>query len=77
MSPRFAGEIDRLAALLRKKPLTAMEIADRTGCSKPTAYVRIAGLRKSGVQVYELPAAGPKRSGPAAVAYGVPPEKKR
>ena len=62
--------IDQLAALIRRAPLTAREIAERLGVSKPTAYKLIRSLIERGDRVFtERRNSG--RPGPAAVAYGV------
>lgn len=62
--------LDRLAVLLRRGPLTARQIADRLGCSKPTAYTWIQALVERGDSVYSIAAKG-DRPGPRAKAYGV------
>ena len=62
--------LDRLAALLRKRPLTAREIADVMGCCKPTAYERIEALKRRGDAVYSLER-NRTQPGPRALAYGV------
>lgn len=64
-------DLRRLAAALRRRPLTAREIMSLLGCSKPTAYERIRGLRDEGLEVYELRPIRPDRPGPAPRAWGV------
>ena len=60
----------KLTTLLKRKPLTAREIAVELGCCRPTAYQRVRALIAAGEQVYEI-----KRrqegTGPKAVAYGI------
>lgn len=68
---RFEGEIDRLAALLRKRgPLTAAQIATALECCKPAAYARIKALMDR-MSVYQV--AKPRRGkrGPNPIAYGL------
>ncbi len=62
--------LDRLAALLRKRPLTAREIAKLTGCCRPTAYERVEALKRRGDAVYSLQR-NRTQPGPKALAYGV------
>lgn len=62
--------LDKLAALLRKKPLTGLEIAKAMGCCKPAAYQRVRGLIDRGVNVYTV-TERTKRTGPVARAFGV------
>lgn len=67
----YRKTLDRLAAMLRRGPMTARAISDTLGCCRPAAYQRVAALRKRGDHVYEMRASDPTRSGPEAVAYGV------
>lgn len=68
--PEYEKALDQLAALLRRKPLTARAIAAVLGCCKPAAYGRLAALRQRGDSVYSMEvregAVGPK-----SLAYGV------
>lgn len=66
-----AETLTALAALLRKKPSTAREIAASMGCSKPTAYERVRALRASGVEVLERVERKPGATGPAATVFRV------
>lgn len=70
MSTRFQDVLDRLAKLLTKEPLTALQISARTGCCKPAAYQRVQALKARGEAVYELPGES-DRPGPAPIAYGI------
>lgn len=48
-----AAEIKATADLLRAKgPLTAAQIAEALGCSKPTAYQRLRALEAAGHKLY-------------------------
>lgn len=62
----------QLANLLRKRALTARQIADLTECSKPIAYARIETLRARGVKFTERKVrqgiAGPKATSYRIVA---------
>lgn len=68
----MSAHLDALAKLLRRRPLTAREIAAATHVSKPTAYARIEALRELGVQVFEVRLRR-THPGPAPVAFGVRP----
>lgn len=69
-SEKLTRALDRLAALLREKPLTARQIAKRTRCSKPTVYARLDALKARGEQV--VPAAvRDGKSGPLSSAYRI------
>lgn len=71
-SARFEGELDRLAALLRKRgPLTAAQIAAHLDCCKPAAYARVEALGKR-ERLYQVKKPKPGKRGPAPVAYGIP-----
>lgn len=76
----YSDTLDRLAEMLRRKPMTAREIAEAFKCCKPIAYKRLQALRQRGDVVFEemLPPDSRmlggrmlKRSGPRSVAYGV------
>jgi len=62
--------LDRLAALLKRKPLTARQVADELECCRPTAYQRIRALEERGDAVFKI-AAPAEGTGPRPVAYGV------
>lgn len=64
--------LDQLAALLRKKALTAKDIARVTRCSKPTAYARVEALKKRGEPIVETRRRHEGRTGPYAVTYQIP-----
>lgn len=69
----YDATLDKLAALLRKRPLTARAIAARLECSKPVAYQRLRDLPErlaNGERVVEEPVRESKR-GPLSVAYGI------
>lgn len=75
MPPRttYQKTLTRLAILLRRKPMTAREIAESLGCCRPSAYQRIEALRAKGLQVYTIPAPEGKDpvTGPRPIAYGI------
>lgn len=62
--------LDKLAALLRKKPITAREIAEKLGCCKPTAYQRLRALIERGDGVITIPDKT-VRTGPPALLYAI------
>lgn len=64
--------LDRLAGLLRRKPLTALQISRVTRCSKPTAYARLEALRERGEPIVETRRRRRGKTGPAAVTYQLP-----
>lgn len=71
MSPEsYAKTLDKLATLLRRKPLTPRQISEALGCCRPTAYQRIEALVTRGDRVFEVKT---KSNGPGPVpyAYGV------
>lgn len=69
-SEKLARALDRLAELLRDRPLTARQIAKRTHCSKPTVYARLGALKERGdAVVSDLARDG--KSGPKAQAYRI------
>lgn len=70
MSAAHTRALDRLAELLRKEPLTALQIARVTKCCKPTAYSRIEALKERGDPVVEIRQRS-GRTGPSAVAYSL------
>jgi predicted transcriptional regulator len=73
MLPRSVEQtqIDRLVALLRRKPSTARQIAKDLECSIPTAYVRVRELKRRGLTVFEAADAACKQTGPAPILYSV------
>lgn len=66
----YSETLERVRSLIARKPRTALEIADLTGCSKPTAYARLAGLRAKGIKLSKQ-RVRQGSSGPAAIAYGL------
>jgi hypothetical protein len=70
VSARFQGELDHLAKLLRKEPLTARQITERTGCCKPAAYQRVQALIDRGENVF-IVTERQKRPGPVSRAFGI------
>lgn len=62
--------LDRLKAMLKRKTMTARQVAEEFDSSKPTAYQRIRALIARGDEVYEL-AGKADGTGPRPVAYGV------
>ncbi len=62
--------LDRLRALLKRKPLTARQVAEALECCRPTAYARIEALIARGDQVFTIQATS-TGTGPRPVAYGV------
>jgi len=70
MTTNYTKNLDKLAALLRSKPLTVRELADKLDCCKPTVYARIAALQKRGDPVFSLPRPA-EGTGPRPLAYGI------
>lgn len=70
MTAAHARALERLAELLRKEPLTALQISQRTKCCKPTAYARLAALKRRGDSVVEIRQRS-GRTGPSAVSYSI------
>lgn len=66
----YTDTLISLVKLLRRKPMTARQVAEALGCSKVTAYDRIHELEKRGFGVYRY-AAREGRVGPKATAFGV------
>lgn len=66
-----AKRLDQLASLLRRRPLTAREIADRMKCCKPAAYARVRALIERGDRVLEIRRTDRARRGPSPVAYWI------
>ncbi len=69
-TPAKTKNLDKLAALLRRKPLTARQIAKATGCCRPTAYARLAALEERGDPVFKTTGPG-AATGPKPVTYGM------
>ena len=67
---KYPERLLALAELLRRSPMTAKEIAERTGCSKPLVYRQLEVLRKQGIEVHEIDRKTPI-SGPTARVYMV------
>lgn len=70
MSTAHTRALDRLAELLRKEPLTALQISKATKCCKPTAYARLEALKQRGDPIVEIRQRS-GRTGPSAVAYSL------
>lgn len=66
----YTQTLDKLTALLRRKPLTAKAIAAAMGCCKPAVYHRIAALRERGEQLYSF-STRESPTGPMSTAYGI------
>jgi predicted transcriptional regulator len=69
ISDTYVETLDRLSRLLRRKPMTAEQIAKAMGCCKPIAYARIRAL--GDVVSREQRAPGSKR-GPRPWIYSIP-----
>lgn len=67
----YEGSLESLARLLRRKAMTAQEIADAVGCTRVTAYARLRRLRKSGIEVEIERVDRDGVTGPRARAYRV------
>ena len=67
---KYREALRELRRFLRS-PRTAAEVADRFGCSRPTAYARVRALEVSGVRVYQGARATTRR-GVAISGGGVP-----
>lgn len=66
-----AHDLDRLLKVLRRTPLTARQIAERFGVSKPTAYARVRALLERGEPIYERRERRLGVPGPAVAVFGV------
>jgi predicted ArsR family transcriptional regulator len=66
----YEKTLDKLASLLRKKPMTAKQIAERLGCCKPVAYERLKSLTKRGDKLYTTKVREGS-VGPKSIAYGL------
>lgn len=65
----LTATLDRLKAMLKRKPLTAKKIAEEFKTSRPTAYQRIRAMKKRGDEIYELEEQA-EGTGPRPIAYG-------
>jgi hypothetical protein len=66
----YSETLDRLAKLLKRKPMTAKAISAEIGRCRPVAYQLIKALRRRGDAVYEL-AVRESVTGPTSTAYGL------
>lgn len=68
--PNYEKDLEKLAKLLRRKPLTAREISVKLRCCVPTAYQRVRELERRGTPVRRQPA---KKvgTGPRALAFAI------
>ena len=64
------GELSVLEMLLRRRFLTASQIAKATDCSKPTAYSRVGELERRGLNVI-VRRVRTGTTGPEAKAFGI------
>lgn len=69
MTP-YVRILNRLSRLLRRRSMTAREIAEHFGCCKPQAYARVKALQARGENVVSIPVDS-RRPGPRAVAYWI------
>lgn len=71
---QYTDTLHQLATLIRRKPLSAKQIADKLDCCKPVVYQRLRELARRGTDVYTTPAPelprGKRCSGPKAILYG-------
>ncbi len=65
---RYTKVLDRLAALLRREPMTARQIAEELKCCRPAAYQRLAALKKRGERIFTMPIRE-SVTGPGSTAY--------
>ncbi len=67
--------LDKLAELLRRKPMTARAISEALTCCRPAAYQRLRALQERGDAVFEMQAPelpkGSRKPGPRSIAYGI------
>lgn len=70
MRADYTQTLDKLAALLRRKPLTAKAISEAMGCCKPAVYSRIAALRDRGEKIYSF-SVRESVTGPKSTSYGI------
>lgn len=70
----YDTRLEKLEAVLREgRPLTALQIARRLRCSKPTVYARLAALQERGSKLKLSETRAGKR-GPKATAFSLIPE---
>lgn len=67
---RHERALERLAALLRERPMTGVEIARVMRCCKPAAYQRVQALVERGEPVFTITERR-NRPGPRARAFGI------
>lgn len=66
----YLDTLDHLAALLRRYPMTAKQIATRYDCCKPIAYARIRALKQRGEKLLKTKVRE-SATGPKSVAYSI------
>ncbi len=72
MKPDYEKTLDKLAAMLRRKSMTAKAIAKALKCCKPSAYHRLAALSERGEKL-ETETVRESSTGPSATAYRLSP----
>lgn len=71
MTAKNEVELQELAELLRRRPMTIARIAAKTKCSKVTAYKRVRALRNRGFAVQVKRVRG-SLVGPYSTEYSLP-----
>lgn len=66
----YEKTLNKLAAMLRKKPMTAKAISESLKCCRPVAYERLRALQERGEQVFQIPIRE-SATGPSSTAYGI------
>lgn len=70
MAATKTEKLDALLDCLRAKPATARALADALGCTKPTAYARLAALEAQGHKLQRT-TVREGSTGPKSVAYSL------
>lgn len=68
----YDNRLEKLAELLRRKPLTVRQISTSLGVCRPAVYQRLKDLADRGVKVFTMQSAPARpRPGPKSLTYGV------
>jgi len=63
-------ELEKLVKILKRKPVSAVELSDALGCCRPTVYARLNALQKLGYRV-EVSKSQKKQTGPVAQLFSL------
>lgn len=66
----YEKTLDKLSKLLRRKPLTAKQIAAALACCKPVAYQRVKALQARGERVH-IKRVREGNTGPESAQYAI------